>query len=173
MTAPATPEPTMVRRTLGDLDNELATTRRVLERVPDAHGDWKPHPKSMSLMEMASHVASLLGWGTAILTSDGMDFAQSPPPSKAGSREELLARFDENAARLRELLAAADDPTLLGTWTGRNGDRVVIALPRIAMMRAMIVNHMIHHRGQLSVYLRLNDVPLPMMYGPTADERMG
>jgi uncharacterized damage-inducible protein DinB len=168
---PRTPAPAVVP----DLPHEVATTRRVLERAPlETHFDWKPHPKSMSLGQLAGHLANVPLWGSITLGTEGMDLAQPSPRSpEARTREALLAQFDDKVRDLTAALAEASGEALGGTWTARRGDHVLFALPRAAILRGMVVNHMIHHRGQLSVYLRLLDVPVPSIYGPSADEDMG
>jgi uncharacterized damage-inducible protein DinB len=167
----ATPSSTVI----ADLPHEAATTRRVLERAPvETHFDWKPHPKSMSLGQLTGHLANVPLWGSITLGTTELDFAQPSPRSpEARTREALLAQFDEKVRDLTTALAEASGETLGGTWTARRGDHVVFALPRAAILRGMVVNHMIHHRGQLSVYLRLLDVPVPSIYGPSADEDQG
>ena len=156
---------------LGDLDFELANTRRMLERVPDEHFDWKPHEKSMSLGDLASHLANLLYWNMQILQADGLDFAAQGPSPRDASRADLLQRFDEQKTALDAVVEQFDEATLGETWTLRNGDHVLFARPRAAVLRNFGISHMVHHRGQLSVYLRLLGVPVPPTYGPTADER--
>lgn len=156
---------------LGDLDFELAATRRMLERVPDEHFGWKPHEKSMSLGELASHLANLLDWNVHILRDDEIDLATLGAPPRAANRADLLQGFDEKKAALDAVAEAFDTATLGETWTLRNGEQVFFALPRAAVLRNFGISHMVHHRGQLSVYLRLLDVPLPRTYGPTADEK--
>lgn len=156
---------------LGDLETELATTRRVLERLPEEHFDWKPHARSMSLGALATHVATVPFYGTAVLQGQEFDVtAPLPPNPVATTRDELLRRFDETASAFRAVLADADDLSLREPWTLRAGKRVVFTVPRIGVLRGMVVSHMVHHRGQLSVYLRLLDVSVPSIYGPTADE---
>ena len=174
MTAPAAPasRPPLAHLALGDFAHELATTRRVLERVPDAHWDFKPHPRSMSIGQLAAHLSNLPRWGVLTLGGSEFDVADGParqqnPPA---TRDAVLAKFDAHVAEARAALAGADDAHLGGTYTVRDGGRVVTAMPRAAMLRAMILSHIIHHRGQLSVYLRLLDVPVPSIYGPSADE---
>ena len=163
---------TLKSAALGDLDQELATTRRLLERVPDDRLDWAPHARSMTLGRLAMHLAELPRMQTAVLTSDSLDLdtLKARPARSAANRAELLAEFDANVAAMREQLAGADDRTLAESWAMRRGERVLMTQPRAAVMRTMGINHIVHHRGQLSVYLRLLDVPLPPMYGPTADE---
>ena len=159
---------------LPEFDMEMAKTRTTLERVPGEKFDWKPHEKSFSFMEMANHIARLPGWGAATLTTDSMDMdpekGEYAPPPPVGTPEELLAAFDESSAQFRSTLEAASDEDLMKPWTLRNGEQVFFTMPRIAVIRGMILNHLIHHRGQLTVYLRLNDLPLPAIYGPSADE---
>ena len=173
MTAPAASasRPALSQLALGDFDHELSITRRVLERVPDAHWDYKPHPKSMSLGQLAGHLSNIPHWGALTLGGSELDFAAGGPPQpRPATRDALLENFDAAAVSARAALSSADDAHLGGTYTVRNGERVVMAMPRAAMLRGMILSHMIHHRGQLSVYLRLLDVPVPSIYGPSADE---
>ena len=156
----------------GDLEHELVTTRRMLERAPEEHFAWKPHEKSMSLGALAGHIANLLWWQTMMLQQDEFDMAAPQPPRTAPeSRAALLQEFDEKAAVLREALAQTDEAALAQPWTLRSGDHVIFTQPRVAVLRGFGISHMVHHRGQLSVYLRLLDVPVPPSYGPTADER--
>jgi uncharacterized damage-inducible protein DinB len=156
-----------------DLEHELDTTRRMLERFPSGHNDWRPHPKSMTLSRLASHVAELPGFGTKIITTDEMDFAKGEYVSKScGSADELLATFDETAGALRTALAASDSGALSGSWTLRNGETVLISQPKAVLVRGMMINHLVHHRAQLGVYYRMLDVPIPGSYGPSADEPM-
>ena len=156
---------------LADLQHEIATTR-LLERVPDEHLDWKPHPKSVSLGGLAVHLVNLPHWSTMILQQDELDVAAPGPPRSEGpsGRDEVLRAFDDNAARLQSALESADAGALGEEWTLRRGDHVIFRQPRAAVLRGMGISHMIHHRGQLSVYLRLLDVPVPPIYGPSADE---
>lgn len=166
-----TGRPPLAQIALGDLDHELRTTRRVLARVPMDRADWKPHERSMTLGQLAAHLAGVPAWGTMTLTTEELDFAQpTPRPPAPTTTDELLATFDVGAARLQELVAAAGDEALRERWTARNGEHVVFALPRVGVLRGFILSHMIHHRAQLGVYLRLLDVPVPSMYGPSADE---
>jgi uncharacterized damage-inducible protein DinB len=153
---------------LQDFDMEMAMTRRTLERVPDDKGEYKPHEKSMAMGRLAMHVATLPRFGTTILTTPSMDMAspnQKWPDMTFVSREKLLAAFDENAAAARAALAA--------NWKFSFGDHVISNGPRSLAFRHMFFNHLIHHRAQLGVYLRLNDVPVPGVYGPSADEPFG
>ena len=157
---------------LPEFDHETANTRRLLERVPMEKGDWKPHPKSTALAALATHVATLPGWVKPTIQQDSIDLANAAPPAPATTREELLALFDRSVAEGRAALAAADNDALMQPWSLRSGDRVFFTMPKAAVLRSFVMNHSVHHRAQLGVYLRLNDVPLPGMYGPSADESM-
>lgn len=169
-----TTEITARQAALGDIEQELKMTRRMLDRVPEAHFAWRPHEKSMSLGELAAHLANVLWWQTAALQEDGFDLANGPRTRSAPeSHASLMHKFDENAADLREAMAAADAESLSAPWTLSNGERTYFTLPRAAVLRTYGISHLVHHRGQLSVYLRLLDVPVPPTYGPTADESMG
>lgn len=156
---------------IGDLDFELASTRRILEHVPDDRLDWRPHAKSRTLGEIAAHVAQLPAFALSMIQFTEVDLATRKRSADPVGREALLTAFDRNAAALRSAIDVASDDDLRATWTMRFGDRVIISGPRITMLRRMGVSHIIHHRGQLSVYLRLLDVPVPGLYGPSADER--
>ena len=156
---------------LGDVDHEFASTRRLLERIPDDKLDWRPHEKSFTLGRLATHVAELPGFAVAMLTTDDFDLRASYPKNPdPRTRDEVLRIFDGASAALRERLDASDDAALQQTWTLRAGDHVLSSRPRAASLRTIGINHLIHHRGQLSVYLRLAGVPIPGMYGPAADE---
>jgi uncharacterized damage-inducible protein DinB len=155
---------------LPEFDHEMATTRRVLERVPSANGAWKPHPKSFSLGHLAQLVARMPGWLTATLREAEMDLAGYPGYSLETTLV-LLGEFDRNVREARAALAGTADADFAVPWSLRNGDRVFMTMPRGVVVRTHI-NHLVHHRGQLSVYLRLLDVPVPSIYGPTADERV-
>ena len=156
---------------LGDLEHELRVSRTLLERVPDDNLDWKPHPKSFSLGALAAHVARLPFWITSTVQSDFFDLANVTHGSVPTSRQEILELFEQTAADMRQALDGATDAELMRMWELRMGDRVLQSMPKLAVIRGMGISHFIHHRGQLSVYLRLLDVPLPPMYGPSADER--
>jgi uncharacterized damage-inducible protein DinB len=154
-----------------ELTMEAATTKRVLERVPDAHLAWKPHPKSMSLGQLALHVATLPSLVAQFLSSDALDFDSVPKaPPTVGSQAELLEAFAASTEQARLFLADLNDERALATWRLVAGERELLAAPRAAMLRSLLFNHWYHHRGQLVVYLRLLDVPVPSVYGPTADE---
>jgi uncharacterized damage-inducible protein DinB len=154
---------------LPEFDREMSTTRRMLERVPEDKLAWKPHEKSMSLGDLATHVSNLPHWGAVTLTASEFDIA-SQHVTPAASRAELLSRFDANVADTRAALVGKTDPEMTAAWTLKHGDQKLFSMPKIAVWRTFLMNHVIHHRGQLTVYLRLNDVPLPAMYGPSADE---
>jgi len=156
---------------LGEFDHEAATTRRLLERVPADKFDWKPHEKSFTLLQLTTHIADMPGWMGVVGPEDELDLATPMDrPAPPTSTEELLARYDANVETFRKVGAQVPDDTLMQPWRLRSGDTVHFEIPRIASIRTFILNHFIHHRGQLSVYLRLLDVPLPSIYGPTADD---
>jgi len=159
---------------LGEFDQEMAGTRKTLERVSDEKLGWKPHPKSWTMGELATHVASIQQWLSMTIDKDSFDVA--PPGAEpyrnpvAGSRTELLAMFEKGVATARASLAGASDETLLKPWSLLKGGQAIMTMPRIAVLRSFVLNHGIHHRAQLGVYLRLNDIPVPALYGPSADE---
>lgn len=156
---------------LGDLQLEVATTRRLLTAVPTEHLAWKPHDKSWPLGGLAGHTANLLHWQLLILTQDEFDVASAPPPSPTPtSTEELLRDFDEKAAALQKAMAAVDEEALARPWTLRHGPRTIFTDSRALVIRRMGISHLVHHRAQLGLYLRLLDAPVPPSYGPTADE---
>jgi uncharacterized damage-inducible protein DinB len=159
---------------LAELHQELASTRKILERVPFEHADYKPHPKSMTLWRLATHVVDLLAFKTLFLQANGRDFldpnAPKPGPTPT-SKEELLTRFDEYSATLRQALESTDDEKLTHNFKLHRGEQVIFDRPKATAIRIMGLNHSIHHRGQLTVYLRLLDIPVPGLYGPSADEK--
>jgi uncharacterized damage-inducible protein DinB len=155
---------------LTEFDHEMGTTRRLLERIPDDKFDWKPHDKSMSLGGLATHLSNLPNWGTTILNDASYDLAAGPPHlTAAASRVDVLAHFDAATATTRTALDKSDSE-LAAQWKLKRGDQEMFSLPRAAAFRTFVLYHVVHHRGQLSVYLRLNDVSVPSIYGPTADE---
>jgi uncharacterized damage-inducible protein DinB len=159
---------------LPEYDHEMGTTRRLLERTPEADFAWKPHGKSMSLGQLAGHIANIPHWCSAITDNSVFDVAtvgEDARPKAPQSIAELLAEFDGKVTEARAKLAATGDEAMLQAWTFKQGDHVIFTMPRLAAVRSFVMNHLIHHRGQLSVYLRLRDVPLPSIYGPTADEK--
>jgi uncharacterized damage-inducible protein DinB len=159
---------------LPEFDLEMAGCRTTLERVPDGRFDFQPHPKSSTLEQLANHVASIPGWVASTMDRTELDFsspeARASMPPAMHTRAELLALFDRGAAKGRALLAAASDADFGVLWSGKADGKVLFTMPRIAVYRSFILNHAIHHRAQLGLYLRLLDVPVPALYGPTADE---
>jgi uncharacterized damage-inducible protein DinB len=155
---------------LPEFDHEMGTTRRALERVPDAHLGWKPHDRSMSFGRLATHLAEIPQWADVILNKDEMDMSGPYTPRVEPSAAAIVDLFDQGVAKCRATLAAKTDAELMAPWTFKVAGKPVFTLPRVAVMRSMLFNHMVHHRGQLSVYLRLRDVAVPAMYGPSADE---
>ena len=158
---------------LPEFDLEMANTRKVLERVPEAAFTWKPHEKSFSMGELAGHVASIPGWMTSILVEDAFDVSPGGVPAtfpQAASAKEALAMFDEGLAGARAALVAVSDATFLKSWALLANGEPLFSMPRVAVVRSFVMNHLIHHRAQLCVYLRLKDVPVPALYGPSADE---
>ncbi|HTS10734.1 MAG TPA: DinB family protein [Candidatus Limnocylindrales bacterium] len=159
---------------LPEFDQEMATARKTLERVPDDKLAWKPHPKSGSFGWLAGHIANIPGWATMTIKQDGLDMAPNgvpiPQPPEPKNRKELLEVFDKNVAESRAALAGATDAHLYKPWSLLNNGQAMITMPRIACLRSWVLNHLIHHRAQLGVYLRLNNIPVPSTYGPSADE---
>ena len=159
---------------LPEFDQEMASTRKVLERIPDDKLDWQPHPKSRTIGWNANHLMDIPSWVTMVLTRPSFDIAPvggeaHSTPQLASSRE-VVATFDRNVAAAREAIGAVKDDDMAETWTLLQGGEPVFGLPRAAMMRSFVLSHMIHHRAILCVYLRLNDIPVPGMYGPSGDE---
>ncbi len=160
----------LVDALLPEFDREMTTTRKLLERVPDDRFDWKPHPKSMSLGQLAQHVATIPSWGAVTITQPGIDLGGGNPLPTMTSRADLLAAFDKNVAETRTALGGRSDAEFMAAWTLKSSGHTVFTMPKAAVWRGFVMNHLIHHRAQLSVYLRMNDVPVPSMYGPSADE---
>jgi uncharacterized damage-inducible protein DinB len=162
---------------LPEFDHETATTRALLVRVPEEKADWKPHQKSMSLGQLAMHIANMLQW--ASVTLERTEFDTNPPGGPRAttpafeSGAQLLQAYDEGVKAARALLARTSDGDFMVPWTLKNAGKSLFSMPRAAVFRSFILNHAVHHRGQLSVYLRLLDVPLPNIYGPTADSEPG
>lgn len=159
---------------LPEFDQEMASTRKVLQRVPDDKFDWRPHPRSNTIGWNANHIAELPGWAVSALTQPDFDFApaggeryQSP---KLKSSRELVELFDRNVASVRKAIEAVRDEDMGQTWSLLAGGKPIFTMPRSAVMRSFVMNHMIHHRAILCVYLRMNDIPIPGMYGPSGDE---
>ncbi|HEY0003810.1 MAG TPA: DinB family protein [Pyrinomonadaceae bacterium] len=159
---------------LPEFDHEMANTRKTLERVPEDRLGWKPHEKSTPMGGLATHLANLPSWTVHTLKKDSIDIAPvGGPPLRAeqlNSREEFLATFDKNVAEARAAIAEASDEEFFKPWSLLHGGKTVFTMPRMAVLRGMVMNHNIHHRAQLGVYLRLNDVAVPSIYGPSADE---
>lgn len=157
---------------VGDATDELATTRRILERLPEEHMQWKPHKKSMTLGGLATHLINLLNWQVAIFQYPEFDLSTVPLRRKPlEKRTEVLEEYDENVGNLKKLLAECDEKTLGEEWTLRHGDHIILRKPRATAFRTFGLSHMVHHRAQLGVYLRLLDIPVPGIYGPSADEK--
>lgn len=159
---------------LPEFDQEMAGVRRTLERVPEDKFAWKPHPKSPTLAWLAGHLANLPTWATLTLSQDSFDMAPEGKPlprhPDPATRKEVLDTFDKNRDAARAAIAAASDADFMKGWSLLQGGKTIMTLPRVAVVRSFVMNHIIHHRAQLGVYLRLNDVPVPSIYGPSADE---
>jgi len=156
---------------LPEFDQEMATTRRVIERVPSDKGTWKPHEKSFALAHLTQLVATMPGWITRIVRGQDIDLSEGPGYS-VQKTDALISQFDKLVSEARSAIAAAKDEDYALPWALRMGEKTLFSLPRGVVTRQTI-NHLVHHRGQLTVYLRLLDVPVPSIYGPTADEPWG
>jgi len=159
---------------LPEFDQEMANARKTLERVPDSKFSWKPHEKSMAMGQLAGHVANIPSWLSMTIKEDTLDLAPGgvpiqPPPTPKNNKE-LLAQFDESVKQGRAILASASDAQLMQPWSLLNNGKTMMTLPKAAVLRSFVMNHLIHHRAQLGVYLRLNNIPVPAIYGPSADE---
>ncbi|MEZ4966377.1 MAG: DinB family protein [Saprospiraceae bacterium] len=162
---------TLIQLFLQELEREALTTRKMLSRVPDDKYDWRPHPKSMNIRSLATHIAELPTWITMTLTTDELDFAASPyRPAEINDTAALMAHFETSLADGRTQLVEENEPLLDKPWTLRNGDTVYSVSPKMDVIR-MAFSQIIHHRAQLGVYLRLLDVPIPGSYGPSADDQ--
>lgn len=159
---------------LGEFDHEMANTRKTLERVPEDKFGWKPHEKSMTMSRLASHLAEIPSWTVNAMESESLDLAPpgAPPyqPPNPKSRKEILDLFDKNVAAARAALGGVSDENLMKPWSLLMTGRTIFTLPRVAVFRSFVMSHAIHHRAQLGVYLRLNNIPVPAIYGPSADE---
>jgi uncharacterized damage-inducible protein DinB len=155
---------------LAEYDHEMATTKKLLERIPEEKLTWKPHERSRSLGGLGQHVANLPNWGVFILDRTELDLASVPPNlAEPTSRAAILGLFEEARVKTRKALDKTD-AELAGMWSLKREGQEIFSLPKIAAFRSFVLSHLVHHRGQLSVYLRLNDVPVPAIYGPSADE---
>jgi uncharacterized damage-inducible protein DinB len=154
---------------LPEFDHEMTVTRKLLERVPEDKFDWKPHHKSMSLGQLAQHVATIPTWGAVTLNESEFDVASDQRPAQM-TRSEMLAAFDRNVSAARAALVGKGDGELTAPWALKRGGQTIFSMPRTAVWRSFVMSHLIHHRAQLGVYCRMHDVPLPAMYGPSADE---
>lgn len=155
---------------LPEFDHEMSVTRTVLERVPDARFDWKPHAKSFAVGQLAQHLATIPWWGTMTLSEAEIDLAQFPPHAPLPAVADVLALFEANAAGARAALVGKSDAELKAHWALKREGHVIFSMPKHAVWRSFVISHLIHHRAQLGVYLRLLDVPVPSTYGPSADE---
>lgn len=159
---------------LPEFDYEMANTRKTLQRVPDDKFDWKPHDKSTSMGGLASHLSNIPTWAVYTIAQDSLDLAPEgkplPTAEIAKSQSDLLNVFDDNVAKARAAIAGASDADLMKSWALLKNGKQLMTLPKIAVLRSFVMNHQIHHRAQLGVYLRLNDIPVPSIYGPSADE---
>ena len=159
---------------LPEFDQEMASARRTLERVPGDKFDWRPHEKSGTMLWLAGHLANIPTWATMTIGQDEMDLSpggESPPtPEPPANVEALLATFDKNVTAARAAIAGVSDEELMKTWTLLQNGKAMLTMPKVAVLRTFVMNHLIHHRAQLGMYLRLNDLPVPSIYGPSADE---
>jgi uncharacterized damage-inducible protein DinB len=163
--------PNISHALITEMEQEAKVAKSVLERIPAEKFDWKPHEKSMSFGKLAVHVAEMFGWTPSTLTQTELDFSKMDyKPFEPKTTEELVESLDKTVAEAIEVLKNTSDDVFLEEWTMRNGDQVYFTMPKAVVMRSFVMNHIIHHRGQLSVYLRLNDIPVPSIYGPSADE---
>jgi len=158
---------------LPEFDHEMATTRKMLERFPDEKAEWRPHETSMTLGRLAGHVSELAGW---TMTTMGQDKLEMDPtrytPAVIKSRTEAVKQFDEIVANARAAIAGASDETMMKPWTFVAGGRTVFTIPKVAVLRSFVMNHLIHHRGQLAAFYRIAGVPVPSLYGPSKDEQV-
>src|SRR5262245_20936607 len=158
---------------LQELEMEMPATRKTLERIPEKF-DWTPHQKSMTLGRLAQHLSELPDWAVKAITLDELDLAppgvQPPQPQVAKSRAQVLENFDKNVAGAKAALAGTNDEHMMKPWSLKMGGKTILTMPRVAVLRNFVLNHSVHHRAQLGVYLRLNDIAVPSVYGPSADE---
>jgi len=162
--------PPLVEPLLAELDQEAQTTRRVLDRVPEEKFGWKPHEKSMSLGQLATHVATLPGGLAKVVLLDSMDVGSARPSPEFKSKAEVMAALKDGIFEAKRAIGSLDDKAAVSNWRLTRGGQDLFVIPKIGMLRYFLLNHWYHHRGQLSVYLRLLDIPVPSIYGPSADE---
>lgn len=156
---------------LPEFDHEMANTRRTLERIPEDKFTWRPHAKSQTMGKLAVHLAMIPMWAGETIARESIDVGNAPPLTEPNSRAELLASFDKNVSVGRAAIAGVSDEDLKKPWSLVAGGKTIFTMPRIAVLRSFVMSHAIHHRAQLGVYLRLIDVPVPAIYGPSADEK--
>jgi uncharacterized damage-inducible protein DinB len=158
---------------LSEFDREMATTRKMLERFPEDKVEWRPHETCMTLGRLAGHVAEISGWTVPTMTQDKLELDRNQvAPNIVKRRDEALKQFDETVKNAREVLAGASDETFMKPWTFVAGGKTIFTLPKIAVMRSFVMNHLIHHRGQLAAFYRIAGVPVPSIYGPSKDEQI-
>jgi len=158
---------------LSEFDREMATTRKMLERFPEDKVEWRPHETCMTLGRLAGHVAEISGWTVPTMTEDKLELDRNQvTPNIVKKRDEALKQFDETVKNAREVLAGASDETFMKPWTFVAGGKTIFTLPKIAVMRSFVMNHLIHHRGQLAAFYRIAGVPVPSIYGPSKDEQI-
>jgi uncharacterized damage-inducible protein DinB len=158
---------------LSEFDREMATTRKMLERFPEDKVEWRPHETCMTLGRLAGHVAEISGWTVPTMTQDKLELDRNQVTANVvKKRDEALKQFDETVKNAREVLAGASDETFMKPWTFVAGGKTIFTLPKIAVMRSFVMNHLIHHRGQLAAFYRIAGVPVPSIYGPSKDEQI-
>jgi len=157
---------------LPEFDREMATTRKMLERFPEDKVEWRPHETCMTLGRLAGHVAELAGWTIPTLTQDKLELDPNFTPSVVGSRAAALQQFDETVKTARAAIAGTNDETFMKPWTFLAGGKTVFTMPKIAVYRSFVMNHMVHHRGQLAAFYRIAGVPVPSVYGPSKGEQI-
>ncbi len=155
---------------LPEFDHEMATTRKTLERVPSDKFDWAPHPKSMTVVRLTSHLSHIPFWAVMTIGKDSLDLAAGPPMTPVADTAQALVDFDKNVAAARVAIEGCSDETWVQPWSLKMGDKTLMTLPKIAVVRSWVMNHNVHHRAQMGVYFRLLDIPVPSVYGPSADE---
>jgi len=171
MSSTAAAQNTIAAALIAELENEGKTTRTILERIPPEKFDWKPHDKSMTMSRLATHVAEMHSWTVSTVKDAEIDFAKFDyKPFEPKTTEDLVGLFDKSYNEAIEALKGASDEIWSEPWSLKNGETTYFTMPKIAVIRTMVLNHIVHHRGQLSVYLRLNDISVPPIYGPSADE---